>query len=208
MTIKEKMLLGAKAWVLEKLNLDKQYFERLSGMHTPKILWIGSSDSLIPVRELTNTEPGEILVYRNMASQVRTDDISFMATLEDAVEVSKVEYIIICGYSHCGGIRDVLLGADDRPHVKTWLAGLRELYERNADELDNLEFDKKEKRLCELNIKEQILNLSRLEAIQGAWERGNEPILLGWYFDLDTGSIKEIFSMESNYALQQLASVQ
>jgi carbonic anhydrase len=208
MTIKEKMLLEGKAWVLEKLNLDKHYFGRLSGMHTPNILWIGSSDSLVPVRELTNTEPGEILVYQNMASQVRPDDISFMATLEDALEVSKVEYIIICGYSHCGGIRDVLLGADDRPHVKAWLAGLRELYERNADELDDLEFEKKEKRLCELNIKEQILNLSRLEVVQRAWERGNEPILLGWYFDLDNGSIKEIFSMESNYKLHQVASVQ
>jgi len=208
MTIKEKMLLEGKAWVLEKLNLDKHYFRRLSGMHTPKIVWIDSSDSLVPVRELTNTEPGEILVYRNMASQVRTDDISLMAMLEDALEVSKVEYIIVCGYSHCGGISDVLVGADYRPHVRTWLAGLRELYERNADELNDLEFDEKEKRLCELNIKEQILNLSRLQVTQRAWERGNEPKLLGWYFDLNDGSIKEIFSMESNYKLQQVASVQ
>jgi carbonic anhydrase len=207
MTIKEKMLLESKAWALEKLNLDKGYFERLSSMHTPNILWIGSSDSLIPVRELTNTEPGEILVYRNMASQVRADDISFMATLEDAIEISRVEYIIICGYSHCGGIRDVILGTDDRLHVKKWMTGLQELYENNEEELQDLDFDKKEKRLCELNIKEQILNLSRLEMVQKAWEKSNSPILLGWYFDLTDGSIKEIFSMESNYKLKQVASL-
>ena len=208
MTIKEKMLLEAKAWVLEKLNLDKSYFERLSSMHTPNILWIGSSDSLVPVRELTNTEPGEILVYRNMASQVKSDDISLMATIEDAIEVSRVEYIIICGYSHCGGIRDVILGTDDRPAVKKWLVGLRQLYENNAEELQDLEFDQKEKRLCELNIKEQILNLSKLEMVQKAWEISNNPILLGWYFDLNDGSIKEIFSMEANHKLKQVASVE
>ena len=89
-------------------------------------------DSLIPVRELTNTEPGEVLVYRNMASQVREDDISLMATIQDAVEVSKVEYIIICGYSHCCGIKRCVIRHDDRPHVKTWLADLRELYENEA----------------------------------------------------------------------------
>lgn len=207
MTTKEKILLESKAWVLEKLNLDKSYFERLSSMHVPNILWIGSSDSLVPVRELTNTEPGEILVYRNMASQIRTDDISLMATIEDALGMSRVEYIVICGYSHCGGIRDVILGSNDRPHVKKWLEGLQELYENNTEELQDLEFDQKEKRLCELNIKEQILNLSRLEAVQKAWEKSNNPILLGWYFDLNDGSIKEIFSMESNYKLHQVASV-
>jgi len=207
MTIKEKMLLESKAWVLEKLNLDKRYFERLSSMHTPNILWIGSSDSLIPVRELTNTEPGEILVYRNMASQVSEDDISLMATLEDALEVSRVEYIIICGYSHCGGISDVILGADDRPHIKKWLKGLQALYKNHLEELQQLDFVQKERRLCELNIKEQISNLSKLKLIQKSWKRDNHPILLGWYFDLNNGSIKEIFSMEANHKLKQVASV-
>lgn len=207
MTTKEKMFLESKAWVLEKLNLDKSYFERLSGMHTPDILWIGSIDSLVPVRELINADPGEILVYRNIGGQVRQDDLSLMATVQEAVEVLRVDFIVVCGYSHCSGIEDVVLGSDDRPYVKNWLSELRALYERNMDELRDMDFAQRTKRLCELNIEAQIINLSQLDIIQKAWEKKDHPVLLGWYFDLNSGALKEIFSMEANHRLKQVASV-
>src|SRR5688500_15751652 len=207
MTAKEKMFLESKAWALEKLNLDKGYFERLSGMHKPEILWIGSIDSIAPVRELINADPGEVLVYRNMGVQVREDDISLMATIQDAVEVSKVDYIVVCGYGHCSGIEDVILGSNDRPYVKRWLEELHALYESNIDEFQDMDFHQRTKLLCEMNIKEQIVNLSQFEVIQKSWERNDRPVLLGWYFDLDNGALKEIFSMEANYTLTQVASV-
>lgn len=207
MTSKEKLFLESKAWALEKLSLDKTYFERLAGMHTPEILWIGSIDSLVPVRQLINADPGEVLVYRNMGVQVREDDISLMATIQDAVEVSKVEYIIVCGYSHCSGIQDVILGSNDRPFVKRWLEELHDLYENRREEFEDMDFEQRTKRLCELNIQAQIIKLSQINAIEKAWERGNNPTLLGWYFDLTTGGLREIFSMEANYRLKQVASV-
>jgi len=207
MTTKEKMFLESKAWAMEKISLDKTYFERLSGAHTPDILWIGSTDSLVPVRELTNSNPGEILVYRNIGTQVRHDDLSLLATIQDAVEISKVEFIIVCGYSHCSGIEDVILGSDDRPFVKKWLEELRELYDRNMEELRDLDFEQKTKRLCELNIHAQIVKLSQLEVIRKSWEKHNYPILLGWYFDLNNGALKEIFSMERNLEVKQVSSV-
>lgn len=199
--------MESKAWALEKLSLDKNYFKRLSGLHTPDILWIGSIDSLVPIRELINAEPGDVLVYRNMGVQVRFDDLSLMATIQDAVEVSKVDYIVVCGYSHCSGIEDVILGSNDRPYVKRWLEELHALYESNIDEFQDMDFHQRTKLLCEMNIKEQIVNLSQLEVIQKSWERNDRPVLLGWYFDLDNGALKEIFSMEANYALTQVASV-
>jgi carbonic anhydrase len=207
MTTKEKMFLESKAWALEKLSLDKNYFKRLSGLHTPDILWIGSIDSLVPIRELINAEPGDVLVYRNMGVQVRFDDLSLMATIQDAVEVSKVDFIVVCGYSHCSGIEDVILGSNDRPYVKRWLEELHALYESNIDEFQDMDFHQRTKLLCEMNIKEQIVNLSQLEVIQKSWERNDRPVLLGWYFDLDNGALKEIFSMEANYTLTQIASV-
>jgi len=207
MTSKEKMFLESKAWALEKLSLDKNYFERLAGMHSPDILWIGSIDSLVPFREIINADPGDVLVYRNMGVQVREDDISLMATIQDAVEVSKVEYIVVCGYSHCSGIQDVVLGSDDRPLVKRWLGDLHDLYQSRSEEFQDMDFEQRTKWLCELNIRAQIIKLSQLEVIQKAWEKGNYPILLGWYFDLNTGGLKEIFSMEANYKLKQVASV-
>ncbi|MFZ6009972.1 MAG: carbonic anhydrase [Bacteroidota bacterium] len=207
MTTKEKLILENKAWVLEKLCLDKDYFSRIAEMHTPNILWIGSSDSLISVREITNTEPGEILLYQNIAGQVRDDDKSLMAMIEDAIEVHRIEYIVVCGYSHCGGIRDVLLGAQDRPMVKEWLEPIIALYEAHRDELDALDFDQKERRLCELNIKAQIMKLSTLDCIRKAWKKGKEPILLGWYFDLANGSLKEVFSMDANDQIKRVAKL-
>jgi carbonic anhydrase len=207
MTTKEKMFLESKAWVLEKLNLDKSYFDRLSGLHTPDILWIGSIDSLVPVRELINADPGEILVYRNIGAQVRQDDLSLMATIQDAVEVLKVDFIVVCGYSHCSGIEDVVLGSDDRPYVKHWLSELRALYERNMNELRDMDFEQRTKRLCELNIEAQIINLSQLDVVQKAWEKNDRPVLLGLYFDLNNGALKEIYSMEANHRLKQIASV-
>jgi carbonic anhydrase len=207
MTQKEKMLLESKAWAMEKLNLDKTYFERLSGMHTPEILWIGSIDSLVPVGELINADPGEILEYQNMGCQIRGDDLSLMATIEDAVQISHVEYIIVCGYSHCSGIQDVILGNDDRPYVKKWLDELSTLYERHKDELQDMDFEQRTRRLCELNIRAQIINLSKVDVIRKAWDKRDQPILLGWYFDLDTGALQEVFSMEANRRLRQVASL-
>jgi carbonic anhydrase len=207
MTIKEKMLLENKAWVMEQLSLDHRYFDHLSKKPKPSILWIGSVDNLISIREVTNTEPGEILVHRNMASQVRADDISLMATVEYAVETAAVEYIIICGYSHCSGIREVVQGQglDEKVHLNRWLEDLIQLYDNHTAEFNSLPINEKEKLLCELNIRAQILKLSKLDIIQNAWGRGNYPTLLGWYFDLNGGYIKEIFSMTQDKSLIQVA---
>jgi carbonic anhydrase len=207
MTTRDKLLLETAAWKEEILLSDKGLFERLSTMHQPNILWIGSVDSLIPVREVTNTDPGEILVYRNIANQVSQEDPGLMALLEDALEMNTLELIVICGYSHCGGIRDVLLGCDDRPNVKKWLTGLHKIYEDNMQELEVLEFDQKERRLSELNIKHQILALSQNKAIQKSWKQKSAPLLLGWYFDLDDGTFTEIFKMEPNNNLHTVGSV-
>jgi carbonic anhydrase len=207
MTTKEKMFLESKAWVLEKLNLDPNYFKRLAEAHNPNILWIGCIDNLVAARELINADPGDIIVYRNIAAQIKEDDISLMAILQDAVEVCKVEYIIVCGYSHCLGITDVLSGKNNRPLVNRWLDPLNELYEQNRADFDGRNEQEKAKRLSELNIRRQIVNLSQLDIIQKAWEKGNHPHLLGWYFDLPTGALREIFSMEENRRLKQVSSV-
>ncbi|WKZ61205.1 MAG: carbonic anhydrase [Cyclobacteriaceae bacterium] len=191
MTTRERILLESKAWVQEKLALDKGYFKRLSAMHNPELLWIGSSDSLVPVREITNTEPGEILVYRNVGNLVKENDLSLMALLQDALEVSRIKYIIVCGYSHCSSLREVIQGTE-KPLLREWLVDLRATYELHHQELDPLPYEQKEQRLAELNIEQQVKNLSKLDLIQKAWKHGTYPKLYGWYFDLNTGLFNEI----------------
>jgi carbonic anhydrase len=207
MTIKDRIFLESKAWAAEIKSLDRDYFCNLDGLHTPNLLWIGSSDSLIHVNEVINADPGDIFVYSNIANQVREDDISMMAMVEDAVIAAKIQSIIICGYSHCTGVRDVLLGVEDRPAVKEWLKPLRALYEEHKEDLNHLDFQHRERRLAELNIEAQIKNLSRIPCIQRSWEKTDFPKLYGWYLDLDSGTLKEIFSVEENRKLKKVASL-
>lgn len=207
MNIRERILLESKVWRFEKQGLHTQYFRSLASLPKPKILWIDSSDNLISIRELTNTEPGEILVYRNLACQVRQDDISLMAMLEHALQVLEVEYIVICGYSHCTGIRDVVEDKLTFPHGHNWLSDVRTLYDQSVRGMTTLNPRQKEKLLCEINIQQQIINLSNVPMLQEAWDRGRNLTLLGWYFDLSSGSIQEIFSMKQRELLTQVAPV-
>lgn len=207
MTFREKILLESRVWTLEKESLDAQYFKNLSRRIKPSALWIDSSDNLVSVRELTNTDPGEIIVHRNLACQIRPDDISLLATVEHAIEISGVEVIIICGYSHCSGIRDVVAGTDNGLHVHKWLEELREMYDNTLAKMEKLSARQREKHLCEMNIQRQVLNLSRLDIIQKHWDKGNELLLLGWYFDLTKGSVQEIFSMQERDLLTHVSPV-
>lgn len=206
MKTKERILLETKAWLIEKLSMDNNYLSNLKRVAKPNILWIGSSDNLVSIREVTNTEPGEIIVHRNIAAQIKTDDINLMATLEDAIDAG-VEYIIVCGSSNCKGIREVVQGLDEQVYMHKWLDELVELYHEHAIELETLPQVDQEKRLCELSIKEQLLKLSELDIIQQTWERRASPSLLGWYFDLTTGTIKELFSMTARENLKHVARV-
>lgn len=195
MTVRERILLESKAWAQEKILLDKKYFNRLAAMQNPNILWIGSSDSLVPVKEITNTDPGEILVYRNFGNLVKEHDLSLMAVLEDALEVNEIKYIVVCGYSHCSSLREVIHGTE-RPFTREWLLDLKKTYELHHKELDPMPYEQKEQRLAELNIQQQIINLSRLPIIQKAWQKSIYPKLYGWYFNLTTGSFTEVASHE------------
>jgi carbonic anhydrase len=207
MTQKERIFLESKAWAMEKLNLDKTYFQRLSGMHSPDILWLGCINSLVPVRELINADPGEVMVYRNLGCQVRKDDLSMMATIQDAVEISGVKYIVVCGYSHCSGIQHVITGNGHHSFMHKWLEELRVLYDSYSDELAGMDLEQQSRRLAELNIRAQVMKLSELPVIRQAWDKKQGPVLFGWYFDLDSGALTEVFSMEPNSRLKQVTSL-
>lgn len=194
MTTRDRIILESKAWVLEKLKLDKQYFNRLQRPHHPEVLWIGSADSLVPVREITNTEPGEIIVYENLGNIVSSEDESLLAVLEDAIEIERVDNIIVCGYSHCSSIRHVLHGTK-LPRVRTWLAELFELYDLNRAELDALNEEQRAIRLTELNIIRQVENLSKLSIVQKACAEHSCPNIYGWLFNMHTGEFKEVINL-------------
>jgi carbonic anhydrase len=201
--MKERILLESEAWRIEKLNYNENYFRHLNRRNKPTMLWITSNDNLTSMSEITNAAPGEIMVYRNIGAQVRNDDLSVQAVLHEAVDVHRVSHIMICCYSNCTAIWDTILGTHNGPGMKEWLAQLHNLYERHYDELKNLPHKDQEKLLSEINIREQVIKVSKTDCVQKAWQEGTNPTICGWYFDVEMGSLKEVFSLEKSKSVHQ-----
>lgn len=191
----EKILLENKAWVEEMKLHNPDYFERLNSVEKPEILWLGSTDSRVEIGEITNTDPGEIIAYRNIANLVKEDCNSFMSVLRHALYKDEIQHIIICGHNHCSGIREVL--ADDHwDMVDAWLKEVFDTYEEHEHEFEGMDMAQKELYLAELNVKAQISKLEKLPEIQELWSSEGRPKLHGWLYNCDTGLIKSLVESE------------
>lgn len=192
MEIYKSLLEGNKQWVKEKLDEDPDFFDRLSKGQNPQVLWIGCSDSRVPANEITRTKPGDIFVHRNIANMVVHSDMNMLSVLDYAVNILKVKHVIVCGHYGCGG---VLAAMENGQHglVDNWLRHIKDVYRLHSEELDSIP-DKVERnnRFVELNVAEQVFDLTKTSIIQNAWKNRNEPKVHGWVYDLKTGLIKDL----------------
>ena len=195
MTTRERILLETRLWRTEKENLDKDYFRLLTRHFKPSMLWIESLGNPAHVAELTNTEPHEIAVYRNPGGQCKHDDASFMATIENFLENEGATYVVVCGHSNCQSIRDTIAGKGSGAYTSRWMDEMRELYEQHAAEMATMSVRQQERKLSELNVRRQLMNLSTLDIVQHAWSQEKDLTLLCWYLDLFKGEVQEIGSM-------------
>ena len=195
MELYKRLLLANKAWAAEKLELDETYFDNLAADQKPDFLWIGCSDSRVPANELTGTHPGEMFVHRNVANLVVHTDMNMLSVLQYAVEVLKVKHILVVGHYQCGGVK-ASMGNKDLGLINKWLRNIKDVYDKHAVELDAIPEDKKRfDRLVELNVVEQVRNLSKTTIVQKAWHKGEQVHLHGWVFGLHDGIIKPIIEM-------------
>jgi carbonic anhydrase len=200
----ERLLLENKAWAQEKVSIDKQYFLRLSRLQTPEFLWIGCSDSRVPANEITNTEPGEIFVHRNIANMVVHTDFNLLSVLQYAVEVLKVKHVIVCGHYGCGGIKAAMTN-QQLGLINKWLRNIKDVYRFHRDEIDDLgNLEARADRLAELNVKEQVMNLAKTSIVQIAWKTENRPTLHGWIYGLKDGILNELCVMDPNTRIDSL----
>ena len=192
----KRLLLNNKAWVQDRLSLRPDYFSRTSGVQKPDFLWIGCSDSRVPAEEVTGVEPGELFVHRNIANLVVHTDFNMLSVVQYAVEVLKVNHIIVCGHYGCGGVR----AAMSRQHlglINKWLRHIKDIYRLHATELDAIPDDgPRLERLIELNVFEQVHHLAQLSFVQLAWKREQRPTLHGWIYDIHTGYLKQIVKID------------
>ena len=179
-------------WVNEHTSKDPTYFKRLSELQAPDYLWIGCADSRVPASAITGVEPGELFVHRNIANIVNASDTNCMAVLQYAVEHLNVRHIIVCGHYGCGGVK-AALDTPDHGLVDYWLEPLRHLARENSKELSQLtDAHAKVNRLCELNVAEQVRNVSNSPIIHQAWARGDAVRIHGWIYGLEDGLLHDL----------------
>lgn len=205
----EKLLLENKSWAKEKVFDDPDFFNRLSKLQTPEFLWIGCSDSRVPANEVTNTQPGEIFVHRNIANLVVNTDVNLLSVLSYAVGHLKVKHIIVCGHYGCGGVKAAMTKQDFRPVLNMWLRNIKDVYRLHKTELDAIENeDQRADRLVELNVQEQVFNLAKTSIIQRTWANGDGPHLHGWVYGLTDGIIKPVFEMPAGTPIDETYQLQ
>lgn len=181
-----------RKWVEQKLQESPDYFLRLSKGQKPPFLWIGCSDSRVPANEITGTDPGEVFVHRNIANMVIHTDMSMLSVLDYAVNILEVRHVIVCGHYGCGGVM-AAMGHKQFGLIDNWLRHIKDVYRIHQDELDSIE-DEKERvdRLVELNVQEQVFDLTKTSIIQNAWAQGRFLQVHGLVYDISNGILKDL----------------
>jgi len=201
----ERLLIENKVWAREKIQADPEYFNRLAQLQTPEFLWIGCSDSRVPANEITNTQPGEIFVHRNIANMVVHTDVNLLSVLDYAVTYLKVKHIIVCGHYGCGGIKAAMNNHDHKQVLNMWLRNIKDVYRLHREELETFTNEEaKTDRLVELNVREQVTHLAKTSIIQRAWQNEQRPDLHGWVYGLKDGIIKPVFEMKAGTVIDPL----
>jgi carbonic anhydrase len=170
---------------------DPACFERLAAQQTPLFLWIGCSDSRVPANQITGLDPGQVFVHRNVANVVVHADLNCLAVIQFAVDLLRVEHIIVCGHYGCSGVLATLEGrrvglADN------WLRHVGDVAHRHEAALSAAGDAQRADLLCELNVIEQVENVCRTTVVRDAWDRGQSLSVHGWVYGLRDGLLRDL----------------
>lgn len=201
----KKILDNNKKWVETQLALDPDYFKDLSKGQNPPLLWIGCSDSRVPANEIIGAKPGEVFVHRNIANMVIHSDMNMLSVLDYAVNVLKVQHIIVCGHYGCGGVK-AAMGNQSIGLIDNWIRHIKDIYRLHEDYLNTFENDEERfNRFVEINVQEQVFDLSKTSIVQSAWKNGQELTLHGWAYGLNSGYVTDLgVNMTSNDNLDEV----
>lgn len=179
-------------WAEEIKREEPDYFSKLAKQQAPEYLWIGCSDSRVPANQIVDLAPGELFVHRNVANLVIHTDLNCLTVLNYAVEFLKVKHVMVTGHYGCGGVKAALenrkLGLIDY-----WLRNIRDVYYNNKEIIDQItDPEERVDRLCELNVLQQVENLTRCNIVQNAWARGQELSIHAWIYDIEDGILRKL----------------
>jgi carbonic anhydrase len=192
MHVLSHLFANNRVWAADMVRQDPNFFQRLSRQQAPEYLWIGCSDSRVPANQIVGLLPGEMFVHRNVANMVVHTDLNCLSTIQFALDALHVKHIIVCGHYNCGGVaaalRESKLGLIDN-----WLRHVQDVRRKHRAELDALSSDeRRQDRLCELNVLEQVTNVEQTTVVQDARARGQEVTVHGWVYDLRDGLLRVV----------------
>ena len=181
-----------KAWAERIRRQEPDFFLALSRQQSPSYLWIGCADSRVPANEIVGMSPGELFVHRNVANLVVHTDLNCLSVMQFAVDLLKVRHIIVCGHYGCSGVLAALrrdrLGLSDN-----WLRHVQDVRRKHQESLAKIGDDSQTaRRLCELNVIEQVANVCQTTIALDAWERGQELTVHGWIYGLEDGLLRDL----------------
>ena len=187
----DELLRGNRLWAADVVRRDPEFFRRLVSQQAPRYLWIGCSDSRVPANEITDTDPGEVFVHRNVANLVVHSDLNCLSTLQYAIDVLAVDEVVVCGHLGCGG---VLAALDGRRQglIDNWLRHVQDVAHEHSRLLAATPEIERSDLLCRLNVVHQVTNVCRTTIVQDAWARGHQVRVHGVVYGLDDGVLRDL----------------
>ena len=201
----DKIFENNREWVSDKLKSNKNYFDELADGQNPEVLYIGCSDSRVTAEELMGAKPGEAFIYRNIANMVSNLDLSAMSVINYAVRFLKVKHIIVCGHYNCGGVK-AAMESNDLGILNPWLRSIRDVYRLHKNELKDItDEEEKYRKLVEINVQEQCINVLKTAEVQLAYRAGKLSIH-GWVFDIHTGNLIDL-NINFNKVMEEIREI-
>ncbi|KAF0243709.1 MAG: carbonic [Planctomycetota bacterium] len=188
----DRLINNNLAWAARMKKERPGFFEALKDQQSPEFLWIGCADSRVPANEIVGLLPGELFVHRNVANLVIPSDLNCISVIQFAIDVLRVKHVIVCGHYGCTGI-EAAIREEEIGVVDNWLMHVRHTRDRHENEIDALETEEARfRRLCEINVVEQVQNVAHTTPVQHAWRVGQELTIHGLIYGVEDGLIKDL----------------
>jgi carbonic anhydrase len=192
MTTYEQLFENNRKWVASKLATNQEFFNQIAKEQHPDYLYIGCSDSRVTAEDMMGVEPGEVFVHRNVANLVNATDLNVMAVINYAVRHLNVKHVVVCGHYNCGGVKAAMV-PKDMGILNPWLRNIRDVYRLHKNELNAItDEEQRYRRLVELNVQEQCINVIKLASVQQGYIANGYPVVHGWVFDIKSGFLKDL----------------
>jgi carbonic anhydrase len=188
----DQLFANNREWAEAMIAKDANFFKRLVSQQAPEYLWIGCSDSRVPANDIVNLLPGELFVHRNVANVVVHTDLNCLSVIQFAIDLLKVKHILVVGHYGCSGVHAAL--TDKRVGLAdNWLRHVKDVHQKHERYLGEvIPSPKRQDRLCELNVIEQVVNVCETTIVQDAWAREQDLTIHGWTYRLETGLVNDL----------------